>query len=680
MKKSLIYFSALILGVTASTALTSCDNDWEYPPMVVPEATIEANTTIADLKTEFFQAGQSNYATLVGTKQDGSHYIIEGYVSTSDESGNYFKQLVIQDETSAIQLDVDAYDLYLSYQMGQKIVLDVTGLYIGGYGGLLQIGAAPTSGYPSRIAEDKFAECAQRDGLSNESTMVQPLTVTMGTLNSINPTSVDGLNLQNRLIKIEGVTFQNAGKATLSTSGSNGVSQTFSNSEGSAILYTSGYSDFWNYYCPTGTGNIVGILSSYRDTWQIRLIDIDGLQGFDELTQAPSGGGGGGNTDVPDVADGTGTAESPYSVTQAITMIKSGSIPSGDVCVAGYVTEITDLSTDYGNATYTIADSKSPEGLVVYRGKYLNGTSFTSANQLQVGAKVVVKGVLTYYNSTTPEINSGSQIISYTDPNGNTVGGDNTGGGGDDTGGDVGGAGSQTNPYNVAAVMAGATGNEVWVKGYIVGWVEGQVLADGAHFDATNVSVASNILISDKPNATSLADAVPVQLPAGTVRAALNLQNNPGNLGKEVLIKGDLDKYFGTAGVKSVTDFVLDGQGSNDGNGDGTVEKYTVAQALSMINSGNYSATTTVQVEGYITSIEEVSTQYGNATYVISDSKTDTTGLTIFRGYYLDGAKFTSADQIKVGAKVIVEGTLTLYNNTKPEMNTGNKIVSYVAP
>ena len=99
-----------------------------------------------------------------------------------------------------------------------------------------------------------------------------------------------------------------------------------------------------------------------------------------------------------------------------------------------------------------------------------------------------------------------------------------------------------------------------------------------------------------------------------------------------------------------------------------------------MINSGNYSATTMVQVEGYIISIEEVSTQYGNATYVISDSKTDATGLTIFRGYYLDGAKFTSADQIKVGAKVIVEGTLTKYNNTTPEMTTGNKIVSYVAP
>ena len=49
--------------------------------------------------------------------------------------------------------------------------------------------------------------------------------------------------------------------------------------------------------------------------------------------------------------------------------------------------------------------------------------------------------------------------------------------------------------------------------------------------------------------------------------------------------------------------------------------------------------------------------------------------LNIFRGYYLAGAKFTAADQIKVGQKVVVAGTLTLYNDT-PEMNKGNQIVS----
>lgn len=291
MKKSLIYFSAIMLGVAGAAALTSCDDNWEYPPMVVPQATIEANTTIDRIKADFFQSGTNNYAVLVGEKADGSHYIIEGIVTTSDESGNYFKQIVIQDETGAIQLDVDAYDLYLSYQVGQKIVLDVTGLYIGGYGRLMQIGAAPSSGYPSRIPEDTFTKYAQIDGLASSETMVKPQVISMAELSSTAPDSPAGLSMQNLLITVEGVTFENAGKQTLSTSGSNGVSQTIRNAEGSAILYTSGYSDFWDYYCPTGTGNITGILSCYNATWQIRLIDIEGLEGFDELSKQPTQAG-----------------------------------------------------------------------------------------------------------------------------------------------------------------------------------------------------------------------------------------------------------------------------------------------------------------------------------------------------------------------------------------------------
>ena len=661
-----------MLGFVGTSALTSCNDNWEYPPMVVPEATIEANTTIADLKTEFFQAGTSNYATQVGTKIDGSHYIIEGYVTTSDEAGNYFKQLVIQDETGAIQLDVDAYDLYLSYQPGQKIVLDVTGLYIGAYGRLMQIGAAPTSGYPARIAEATFPLHAQRDGLASTETMLQPEVFSLADLSSTSPDSQIGLDWQNRLIKIEGVTFQNAGKATLSTSGSNGVSQTFSNSEGSAILYTSGYSDFWNYYCPTGTGDIVGILSCYNASWQIRLIDIEGLQGFDELVKQPGGGDNAPDTPAEPGEDGV------YSVAAAIAVINSGSIPAQAVQVRGVISTITELNTSYGNATYEIKDALTDSySITVYRGKYLDGANFTSENQLEVGATVVVEGNLELYGGKTPEISTGSKIISYTDPDGNTVGG---GGGSDNPGGDVSGAGSQDNPYSVGAVMAGATGSDVWVKGYIVGWVEGQVLQSGAHFNATNVSVASNILIADSPNASSLDNAIPVQLPAGTARNALNLQNNPGNLGKEVLLKGSLEKYFGVAGLKSVSDFVLDGQGGDTGGDTGDIQKYTVSQALDLILSGKYSPTATVQVEGYITSITEVSTQYGNATYIIKDSMSATDGITVFRGFWLEGAKFTSADQIAVGAKVVVEGSLTYYNNTTPEVTTGNKIISYVAP
>ena len=140
MKKTLLYIAALVLG---STAMTSCDDDLERPPMVVPEATIEANTSIAQLKADFYTS-EFNYATQIGTRADGSHYIIKGRVTSSDQAGNFFKQLVIDDGTSGIQINIDSYDIYEAYQFGQEVVIDVTDLYIGGYGKLMQIGAAPT--------------------------------------------------------------------------------------------------------------------------------------------------------------------------------------------------------------------------------------------------------------------------------------------------------------------------------------------------------------------------------------------------------------------------------------------------------------------------------------------------------------------------------------------------------
>lgn len=98
---------------------------------------------------------------------------------------------------------------------------------------------------------------------------------------------------------------------------------------------------------------------------------------------------------------------------------------------------------------------------------------------------------------------------------------------------------------------------------------------------------------------------------------------------------------------------------------------YTATKAIELIKAGE-GLDTEVYVKGEIKSITEVSTSYGNATYVITDGTSD---LTVFRGYYLEGAKFTSEDQISVGQNVVVFGKLMDYNGT-PEVASGNKLIS----
>lgn len=121
----------------------------------------------------------------------------------------------------------------------------------------------------------------------------------------------------------------------------------------------------------------------------------------------------------------------------------------------------------------------------------------------------------------------------------------------------------------------------------------------------------------------------------------------------------------------------------SDGEGGGTVDPdpgesiantvetaYTTSEASALIAAGK-DLSTEVYVKGKIASIKEVSTSFGNATYNITDG---TKEIIVFRGYYFDGAKFTSEDQIKVGDDVVVLGKLTSFKGDD-EINSGNKIV-----
>lgn len=99
----------------------------------------------------------------------------------------------------------------------------------------------------------------------------------------------------------------------------------------------------------------------------------------------------------------------------------------------------------------------------------------------------------------------------------------------------------------------------------------------------------------------------------------------------------------------------------------------TVTEALSFINGGG---TGNAQVKGYVTSITEISTSYGNATYAIADAAGGSPTLGVYRGYYLNGDKFTSEDQLKVGDLVVVEGELVNYMGNTPQFTTGSKLVS----
>ena len=138
-------------------------------------------------------------------------------------------------------------------------------------------------------------------------------------------------------------------------------------------------------------------------------------------------------------------------------------------------------------------------------------------------------------------------------------------GGGNGEGPALTGDGTKENPYDIASAMTKQDNSEAWVMGYIVGNITDKDIKTESVFEPPFVN-AANILIAAAADETDYKKCIPVQLVGGTdVRAALNLKDNEGNLGKAVVIKGQLTKYFGVAGLKSPTAAVLDGKDIGDG-------------------------------------------------------------------------------------------------------------------
>ncbi len=119
---------------------------------------------------------------------------------------------------------------------------------------------------------------------------------------------------------------------------------------------------------------------------------------------------------------GNGTASSPYNVAAALEKAKSlqaynsgdelTSSNSAEVYTAGKVVSV-EIDPSFGNATYYIsADGTSTVQLEVYRGKFLEGVSFTTKDQLKAGDDVVVFGTIVNFKGDTPEYTTGSKLVS----------------------------------------------------------------------------------------------------------------------------------------------------------------------------------------------------------------------------------------------------------------------------
>ena len=277
--------------------------------------------------------------------------------------------------------------------------------------------------------------------------------------------------------------------------------------------------------------------------------------------------GGGGGTPTGE-AKGSGTQADPYNPAGASAAVANLTWTSNDdyqatdeVYVKGKISRIADKGTfteggSYGNASFYISEDGTQNGeFYCYRILYLGNKKYESGQtDIKVGDEVIIYGKLMNYRGNTPETVAGKAYIYSL--NGKTEGG------GEEK---PQSAGSYESPLTVTEAIAKAEAEAAWVKGYIVGYVKGtptQLSSNDVFFTAENAS-NTNLLIAASASETDVNKCMPIRL-SRDYRADFALDANPGMLGKEVIMTGQLTKYLGVPGIINPT--YIEANGKSVGN------------------------------------------------------------------------------------------------------------------
>lgn len=270
---------ALVMGL----GLTSCmDDDWKAPSGDTPaygNNTLQEKNVISIAKLKKDYGITKDMINDTVRIDDGIQ--IKGVVTGNDAEGNIYNEIALQDSTGGILVCIAQGGLCGQIQVGQEILIDLGGLYIGAYRSQPQIGvpytSTSTSGaksvYPSRIARAEWQTRFKLIGKPD----AKKLVAKEFDYESLKGNETELYKYAGCLVKATGVGFAKAdGKTTYApksegASTGYGVMRAFKNmSTGKDYttnefgVRTSCYSDFAAEKLPEGKLTVTGILTCYK--------------------------------------------------------------------------------------------------------------------------------------------------------------------------------------------------------------------------------------------------------------------------------------------------------------------------------------------------------------------------------------------------------------------------------
>ncbi|MGS2762448.1 DUF5689 domain-containing protein [Sinomicrobium sp. M5D2P9] len=250
----------------------ACVNStYDNPATGCEEKELEPNITFAEVKQLYEDEVMLIHEDLV----------VEGYVISSDKTGNFYGTLHIQDRPEhpqeGFQIDLDLRDYHLLYSIGKKIRIRLKGLYLGKSQGVLKVGGVFTNAGgtlsvgrlpASKVHDHIFVSCEDAVDIIPEITLVNELEDKM----------------INTLVRLPGMEISPEDMCQpYAVAGESGTDRILRNCNGEEIvLRNSGYADFQSEILPSGNGTITAVLGKYSNKYQLTIRDTDDLDFNDE--------------------------------------------------------------------------------------------------------------------------------------------------------------------------------------------------------------------------------------------------------------------------------------------------------------------------------------------------------------------------------------------------------------
>ena len=239
--------------------LIGCETTYDTPEIEQKQYNFETTLNISNIVSNL-DIFEENIETF------DYNAILEGYVVSSDQSGNFYKELILQNAPEnaqrGIALQIDENNLFERFVLGSKIFIQLNGLSVAYQNGIIKLGILKENSIERLSAFDIdqhiFRDSQQYDIIPKELTLDEISTESLNQL-----VHLKSLQFDDNLLFPETKTLAN--ETSDNFDGLRALHDCVTNLE--IQLSTSTFSNFKNYNLPISKVNVEGILTrNYENT------------------------------------------------------------------------------------------------------------------------------------------------------------------------------------------------------------------------------------------------------------------------------------------------------------------------------------------------------------------------------------------------------------------------------